>query len=154
MSLSIYKAAENKGVLLPVPPMAGGNYNPVQLRGNIGYVAIQFPIQETIFTHQGKLGQEFTTEDGYQAMRLCALNVLAQINEYVTMDRLEGINHITAYYRSAENWDEAPSIVNGASDLFKQILDTKGEHSRSLLGVHALPKNFSVGLTVTFTFQN
>jgi len=84
-------------------------------------------------------------------MEVCALNVLAQIDKKVGFDRIVGLNHIDAYFQSDENWDESPKVVDGASDLFTKILGQKGEHSRAIFGVHKLPRNFSVGLTVTFT---
>ena len=151
MVSSIKNKVELAGLILPTPPVPGGSYSPVIIRGNIGYVAIQFPIKNGEFHYQGKLGNELSTSDGYYGMQICALNALAQINKYISYDRLDGLNHICAYYQSANGWDEAPKVVNGASDLFNQVLKHKGLHSRTLLGVHNLPKNFGMGLTITFT---
>ncbi|MBU2905971.1 RidA family protein [Arenibacter algicola] len=151
MASTIKERVEQAGLTLPTPPVPGGNYSPLTIRGGIGYVAIQFPIKDGVFYYQGKLGNELSTNDGYLAMQICALNVLAIINEHVAYDKLEGINHIYAYYRSAKDWDDAPLVVNGASDLFNKVLQDKGVHSRSLLGIKSLPKSFGVGLTATFT---
>ncbi|WMX13310.1 MULTISPECIES: RidA family protein [unclassified Aureispira] len=136
---------------LPNVSLPGGSYVSVNIRGAIAYVAIQFPIINQAHFYQGRLGVEISTEDGYKAMQLCALNVLAQIKAKVGFDKVLGLNHIDAYYQSGEHWDEGPSIVNGASDLFVNILGEKGKHSRAIFGVHKLPRNFSVGLTATFT---
>jgi len=84
-------------------------------------------------------------------MELCALHVLAQIENKIGFDNIVGLNHIDAYFQSGENWDDSPIIVNGASDLFVKILEEKGKHSRAIFGVDKLPRNFSVGLTATFT---
>mgnify|MGYP003668341513 FL=1 len=92
-----------------------------------------------------------STEEGYRAMELCALNVLAQINSKVGFDRLVGLNHIDIYFQAGENWDESPKVANGASDLFVNVLEEKGLHSRAIFGVQSLPRNFSVGLTASFT---
>ena len=151
MALSIREKVENSGLVLPDSPGVGGNYSPVIIRGNIGYVAIQFPIVNGSFHYQGKLGNEHSTDDGYLAMQMCALNVLAQMDKYISFDDLDGLNHVSAYYQSGDGWDESPQVVNGASDLFIKVLGEKGLHSRTLLGVHGLPKRFCVGLTVTFT---
>ena len=142
------------GLTLPEVSTPGGSYVSVNIRGNIAYVAIQFPIHNETYLYQGKLGQDLNTEDGYKAMELCALNVLAQIDVKVGFDNIVGLNHIDAYYQSAENWDDAPNVVNGASDLFTKILEDKGTHSRAIFGVDKLPRNFSVGLTTTFTIKN
>lgn len=136
---------------LPELSSPGGNYVSVNVRANIAYVAIQFPIIGNKYLYQGRLGDDLSTEDGYYAMELCALNVLAQINSKVGFDRLVGLNHIDIYFRASEHWDESPKVANGASDLFVKILEEKGLHSRAIFGVQSLPRNFSVGLTASFT---
>jgi len=103
--------------------------------------------------YRGRLGDGLTTKDGYRAMELCALNVLAQINDKVGFENVIGLNHIDAYFQANENWDESPTVVNGASDLFVNILEEKGVHSRAIFGVEKLPRNFCVGLTCTFTIK-
>ena len=101
--------------------------------------------------YQGRLGVDLSTEEGYAAMQLCALNTPAQINTKVGFGNLEGLNHIDIYYRADKSWDESPKVANGASDLFVNILGEKGVHSRAIFGVESLPRNFSVGLTANFT---
>jgi hypothetical protein len=86
-------------------------------------------------------------------MELRAINVLAQVDKKVGISNIIGLNHIEAYYQSGGDWDDAPKVVNGASDLFTKILAEKGIHSRSIFGVGRLPRNLSVGLTTTFTIQ-
>lgn len=136
---------------LPNISTPGGNYVSVNIRADIAYTAIQFPIRDGKFFHQGRLGEELSTKDGYRAMQLCALNVLAQMDAKVGFDRVVGLNHIDAYFQSGENWDESPKVIDGASKLFIDVLGDKGQHSRAIFGVHKLPRNFSVGLTATFT---
>lgn len=138
---------------LPNPSTPGGSYVSANTRGNVAYIAIQFPILNEKFLYQGRLGDEISTEEGYQAMQLCALNVLAQVNKNIGFDNIIGLNHLDAYFQSGENWDESPKLVNGASDLFVNILEEKGQHSRAIFGVEKLPRNFSVGLTTTFTVK-
>lgn len=141
------------GLELPQVSTPGGNYLSVNIRENIAYVAIQFPILNEKYLFQGRLGAEITTQEGYEAMKTSALNVLAQIHNKVGFDNIIGLNHIDAYFQSAEDWDESPKVVNGASDLFVNVLGEKGKHSRSIFGVHKLPRNFSVGLTASFTIK-
>ena len=141
------------GLELPEPSTPGGSYVSVNVRGNIAYVAIQFPISNETFRYQGKLGGDLTTQQGYEAMRLCALNVLSQINAKVGFEKIQGLNHIDAYFQAADNWDDAPVVVDGASELFVEALDEAGRHSRAIFGVERLPKNFSVGLTASFTLN-
>ncbi len=141
------------GLSLPNVSTPGGSYLSVNVRANIAYIAIQFPIYNEEYRYQGQLGKEISTKDGVKAMELCALNVLAQINQKVGLDKLEGLNHIDIYFRSFGNWDDSPLVANGASELFVKVLDEKGQHTRAIFGVEKLPRNFSVGLTASFTLN-
>ena len=138
---------------LPEVSTPGGSYVSVNVRGDIAYIAIQFPINNEEYLYQGRLGKEITTKDGYKAMELCALNVIAQTHDKVGFENVIGLNHMDAYFQADENWDDSPEVVNGASDLFVNILEEKGVHTRAIFGVEKLPKNFCVGLTCTFTIK-
>lgn len=144
---------EKFGYELPNVSTPGGSYVSVNIRESIAYIAIQFPILNEEYLYLGRLGNEVSTDEGYKAMELCALNVLAQVDKKIGFDYIIGLNHIDAYYQSGDDWDDSPIVVNGASNLFMKIFEKRGEHSRAIFGVHKLPRNFSVGLTATFTIK-
>jgi enamine deaminase RidA (YjgF/YER057c/UK114 family) len=149
--MELEEKLEELGLNLPKVSTPGGNYVSVNIRGNIAYVAIQFPIIDEKYYYQGRLGNEISTKEGYKAMEMCALNVIAQMEAKVGFENVLGLNHIDAYFQAGDNWDDSPMIVNGASDLFVNVLGDKGTHSRAIFGVDSLPRNFSVGLTATIT---
>jgi len=151
--MNILENLKTLGIILPEVSSPGGSYVSVNIRANIAYVAIQFPIQNESYFYQGQLGNEISTKDGIKAMELCALNVLAQIHKKIGFENIIGLNHIDAYYQSDTQWDEAPKVVDGASQIFTKILGEQGTHSRAIFGVAKLPRNFSVGLTTTFTIK-
>lgn len=145
------ESLDKLGLVLPEVSTPGGNYVSVNVRGAIAYVAIQFPIINGTYYYQGRLGDTISTDDGYKAMQLSALNVIAQVEKKVGFDKVLGLNHIDAYYQAGANWDDGPVVVNGASDLFVNVLGEKGTHTRAIFGVDKLPRNFCVGLTASFT---
>lgn len=145
---------QQHGYVLPTTSTPGGSYVSVNVRGSVAYVAIQFPILNGAYHYQGRLGDDVSTQDGYKAMELCALNVLAQIDQKVGFERVIGLNHIDAYFQAVASWDDAPVVVDGASDLFVKILEEAGQHTRAIFGVERLPRNFCVGLTASFTVTN
>ena len=149
--VSIEQQLQKLNLQLPEITTPGGNYQSVNVRGNIAYIAIQFPILKNEYLYTGILGKDFSTEEGYAAMQLCALNVLAQVESKIGFDKVLGLNHLDIYYQSDGIWDEAPKVANGASDLFVNVLQTKGQHTRAIMGVANLPRNFSVGLVSSFT---
>lgn len=148
---------ENKlkalGLELPDVSTPGGSYQSVNIRGNVAYVAIQFPILNEEYLYQGKLGEEIATKEGYKAFQLCALNTIAQIDAKIGIENVVGLNHMAAYYVASKEWDESPKVINGASDLFNEILEDKGIHSRAILGVANLPRNFCAGIVTSFTLS-
>ena len=91
------------GLKLPDVSTPGGSYVSVNVRENIAYIAIQFPILNGEFKFQGRLGDEVSDEDGFKAMELCALNVLAQLDKKIGFDKIVGLNHIDAYFQSGEH---------------------------------------------------
>lgn len=149
--MTIEEKLSELGFKLPEVSSPGGNYVSVNVRGQIAYVAIQFPILNNEYFFQGRLGEDLTTDNGYEAMRMSALNVIAQIEKKIGFENVLGLNHIDAYYQVSGTWDDGPIVVNGASDLFVNVLGEKGTHSRSIFGVEHLPRNFSVGLKSSFT---
>ncbi|MBX2968465.1 MAG: RidA family protein [Cyclobacteriaceae bacterium] len=148
---TLKKRLANLNLSLPDLTTPGGNYQSVNVRGNMVYIAIQFPIIKNEFLYTGYLGKDLSTEEGYQAAQLCALNVISQIHYKIGIEKIAGINHFDLYYQSDSIWDEAPDVANGASDLFVNVLQEKGQHTRAIIGAANLPRNFSVGLVSTFT---
>jgi enamine deaminase RidA (YjgF/YER057c/UK114 family) len=141
------------GVAFGALPQPGGSYVAVNIRGNVAYVAIQLPIRDDQFYFLGRLGKDVTTEQGYEAAKMAATNVLLQIDKFVGYDRIVGLNHVDIYYQVHDTWDEGPQVANGASDLFLKILGDRGVHTRAILGVDKLPRNHSVALVTSFTIK-
>lgn len=146
--MNIQEKINELGLTLPEASKPSGNYISVNIPGNIAYIAIQLPKRGDDWIYKGRIGAELTTEDGYKAMELCALNVLAHINKSIGLENVVGINQFNAYYQAAKDWDDAPRIVDGASDLFVNVLGEKGKHSLAIFGIDKLPRNFSVGIAV------
>ena len=148
---TIIQNLKQLGISFGEIPKPGGSYVAVNIRGNIAYVAIQFPIKDNKFYYMGRLGSDLTTEEGYEAAKMAATNVLLQINKFVGYDRLVGMNHADIYYQVYKDWDEGPRVADGASDLFLKVLGDKGQHTRAIVGVERLPRGFSVALVTSFT---
>jgi hypothetical protein len=153
MENNILHNLKELGISFGEIPKPGGSYVAVNIRGNIAYVAIQFPIKDDKFFYIGRLGRDITTEEGYEAAKMAATNVLGQINKFVGFDQIVGLNHADIYYQADKDWDEGPRVANGASDLFLNALGDLGQHTRAIFGVERLPRHFSVALTTSFTIK-
>ena len=154
LGMNVIYNLEREGLLLPDAPRPGCLYESVRIVGHVAYVAIQFPFVNDVLAYQGRLGQNLTTQDGYHAAQLCALNVLAQIHKYIGFDNILSLNMVEAHMLTVDDWDDFPKVLDGASAIFLRALEDAGRHARALYGVHRLPMNSPVVLTTSFTLKS
>lgn len=141
------------GLELPPAPPAVGNYRPGVLSGGIGYLSGQFPIRNGVPLFVGVVGQDLSEDDGRAAAQAAGLNVLAQLQLLLgDMNRLSTLLRVDGFVASAPGWGRQAAVLNGASNLFAEILGDRGVHARSAMGVAVLPMNMPVELVVTFAF--
>ena len=137
------------GLALPNPPAPAGNYQPWILSGNLLYLSGQFPIENGALRYTGRVGAEISEADGYAAARLAALNVLAQIQAALgNLDQLEHLVRVEGHIASAPGWNNAPKVLDGASDLFASVLGDRGHHTRTAFTPAQLPLNLAIELVV------
>lgn len=133
------------GCELPPAPGPVGNYLPVARSGNIMWMAGVGSRRGDGSRISGKLGQDLTVDQGYEAARWCALNLLARMKEELgDLDRVSRILKVVGMVNSAPDFGEQAEVVDGASDLFVELFGERGRHSRSAPGMAALPNNTSV----------
>jgi len=86
-----------------------------------------------------------TLEQGYEAARITALNLLSIIKAAVgDLDRIERVIKALGFVNSAPDFHRQPEVINGASDLLVELLGDRGRHARSALGTSNLPMNIPV----------
>lgn len=148
--MNIEKRLQELGIELPEAPRPAGNYEPWILAGGLLFISGQFPIERGELRFTGRVGAELSEEQGYAAARLAAINVLAQIRAALGgFERLQTLARVEGHVASAPGWNNAPKVLNGASDLFVQALGEKGKHTRTAFTPEHLPWGLSVELVVT-----
>ncbi len=95
----------------------------------------------------GRCPDEVTVEEATRRARLCGLGVLAQIEEAVGLASVEEVTQLTGFVLSAEGFGDQPKVMNGASELFTDVLGAAGRHTRAALGMNALPFSSTVEIT-------
>ncbi len=99
--------------------------------------------------HPGVLGADLTVEQGAEAARWCALNALAVLQlELVDLDRVERVLAVLGFVASAPGFTAQPAVVDGASGILHDVFGATGRHSRSAVGVTALPRGGAVEIEV------
>lgn len=132
-------------IQLPAIPPAGGNYLPYRRSGNQLFLSGVISVSSDGDSWHGQLGGTRSIEDGYAAARLCALNVLATLREITgSLDAISQILYLGGYVNAVSGFDASPQVINGASDLFIEVLGEAGQHARAAVAVAGLPKNATV----------
>jgi enamine deaminase RidA (YjgF/YER057c/UK114 family) len=128
------------GVSLPAPAVPVAAYVPCVRTGNLVYVSGQVPTVDGTPSHLGHLGDDVGLEDGRAAARTCAINVLAALKaELGELSQVRRVVKVTGFVASAPGFTDMPKVVNAASELFGEAFGDAGRHSRSAVGVAALP---------------
>jgi len=144
-SSSVEEKLKRLGLELPAAPPPAANYKRCVRVGNLAFFSGQLPWADGKMQYAGHVGSELTDEEGYQAARLCALNALAQIKaEFGSFDPLETIVRVEGHVNSAPGWTGHHQVLNGASDLFAEVLGARAGHARTALGHNELPLNAAV----------
>jgi enamine deaminase RidA (YjgF/YER057c/UK114 family) len=136
------------GYELPPAPPALASYVPTRLvpvgAGRaLLFVSGQVPRRDgELLT--GRVPDQVGIEQAQEAARVCALNVLAQIEAAAGLDQVEQIAQLTGYVESADGFGEQPEVINAASDLIVEVLGERGRHTRAAIGLNALPRSVTV----------
>ncbi len=108
--------------------------------------------------HNGRLGDDLTVAQGYEAARICALNAVsvlaAALVDLGGLDTIERVLTVTGFVNSSPNFVEQPAVVDGASQVLVEIFGEQGRHTRSAIGVAALPRGASVEIEVTVALRD
>jgi enamine deaminase RidA (YjgF/YER057c/UK114 family) len=136
------------GLKLPEPPAAVASYVPTQLvpigEGRaLLYVAGQVSVENGVRL-TGRCPDEVSVEQAQARARVCALNILAQIEAAAGLDQVEQMAQVIGFVLSEEGFGEQAKVVNGASDLLVEVLGEAGRHTRAALGTNALPFSVTV----------
>ncbi len=136
---------------MPAPPAALASYVPTRLVP-IGdgrallFIAGQVPIKDGK-RMTGRCPDQVNIEEAQAAARVCALNLLAQMEGAVGLDRVEQVAQLTGFVLSADGFGEQPKVLNAASDLLVDVLGDAGRHTRAALGTNSLPLSVTVEIT-------
>jgi enamine deaminase RidA (YjgF/YER057c/UK114 family) len=92
----------------------------------------------------GSCPDQVSVEEATRRARVCALNLLAQMEAAAGLDNIEQITQLIGFVLSADGFGDQPKVINGASDLLVQVLGEAGRHTRAALGTNALPSSVTV----------
>ena len=142
--MSADKRLKELGITLGTvtPPVA--NYVNAVRTGNLLFLAGKGPGDV-----DGKLGREFSVDEGYQHARAVGLNLLAVMKaELGSLDKVKRVVKVLGMVNAVSEFSDHPKVINGCSDLFVAVFGDKGKHARSAVGMGSLPMGIPVEIEV------
>jgi enamine deaminase RidA (YjgF/YER057c/UK114 family) len=147
--VSAEKRLKQLGITLETPSAPVANYVNAVRAGNLLFLAGKGPRAVDGMRPAGKLGREFTVEQGYKFARTIAIDHLAVIKaELGSLDRVKRVVKVLGMVSAVPEFTDHPKVVNGYSDLLVEVLGEKGKHARSAVGMGSLPSAIPVEIEV------
>ena len=142
----IEQRLRDAGLTLPPAAAPVAAYVPAVQSGALLYLSGQLPMRDGTPAIKGLLGDGVSLEQGAEAARICALNLLAQAKLALDgdLDRIRRLVKLTGFVAATVDFTDHPKVVNGASELMITALGPAGRHARSAVGVASLPLGAAV----------
>ena len=140
------------GIELPEATTPAANYIPYVVSGKLVFVSGQITLLNGKIEYIGRVGDEFTIEEGYQAARLCGMNLLTQAKAAAggDLDKIKRVVKLGGFVNAIPGFTNQPEVINGASDLMVEVLGENGKHARAAVSAGALPRNVAVEIDGIF----
>ncbi|MGG5809016.1 RidA family protein [Falsiroseomonas sp. CW058] len=133
------------GIELPSPPAPLANYVPWRIGGGLLFLSGVGPRRADGGAITGVLGAGLTVAEGYEAARLCGLNLLANMRGALgTLDRVDTVLKVLGMVRATPDFGDQPEVINGCTDLLVEVFGDAGRPARSAVGMGSLPRGIAV----------
>ncbi len=155
MSPTIAQRLADLGVVLPQPPKPVAAYVGFVRHGDLVFVSGQLPFVDGKLSVTGLLGRDVSVETAADQARICAINLLAQVNQACDgdLERLVRCIRLGGFVASTPDFTDQPKVINGASQFLGDALGERGIHARAAVGVASLPMNACVEVEATFAIR-
>ena len=149
--MQVERRLEELGIELPPPVRPVATYVRYVQTGNLLFVSGTGP---TDAAPKGKVDTDVSVEQAYQVAREVGLQLLATAKDALgDLDRITRVVKLLGMVNSSPDFDRQPEVINGCSDLFVEVLGEAGRHSRSAVGMGALPSRIAVEIECTFEVE-
>jgi len=132
------------GIELGEPNKPVANYLNSVRSGNLVFMSGAGPKKSGGEFIMGKVGDDLTIEEGYEAARLTAIVLLSSLKDQIgDLNKVEQIIKVTGMVNADPSFTQQPTVINGFSDLMVEIFGERGKHARAAVGMGSLPMNIA-----------
>jgi enamine deaminase RidA (YjgF/YER057c/UK114 family) len=144
------------GLSFPARGPAAGNFLPAAREGNLVFLSGHGPVgPDGSIAIRGRLGDDLSIEQGYEAAKLTALSLLGSLKaEIGELDRVKRFLKVLGMVRCTQDFGNTPRVINGASDLFVELFGERGRHARSAVGMYELPFQMAVEIEMIVAVED
>lgn len=137
--MNVYDKLKELDITLPPVATPAAAYVPFVRTGNLVFLSGHIAKKDGK-SWVGQLGRTMQTEEGKQAARAIAIDLLGTLHAAVgDLNQVKRIVKVMSLVNSAPDFTEHHLVTNGASELFGQVFGDKGTHARSAFGVAQIP---------------
>ena len=152
--MSVDKELTRLGLTLPAPAKPAGSYKPCVIVDNTAYISGQGPLLDDGTFAKGVVGKDLDLETAQMHAQRCGLAILSALKaEIGDLNRVQQLIKITGFVNCTNDFIKQPLVINGCSDLMKEVFGDKGIHARAAVGVNSLPLGFSVEIEAIFKIR-
>ncbi|MEM1484323.1 RidA family protein [Oscillospiraceae bacterium PP1C4] len=151
----VYERLKELKIDLPEAPPRGGIYKPVKQADHYLYISGQGATKKGVPCITGKVGAERTIEEGQDAARICTLNALSTLQDYLgDLNRIKCVVKLLGFVASAPGFNMQPKVIDGASQLLFDIWGEDGVGARSAIATNELPGDITTEIEFIFEMKS
>jgi enamine deaminase RidA (YjgF/YER057c/UK114 family) len=138
------------GLELPSGSAPAGNYATAVRSGNLLFISAKAPLPIGGRSPKGRLGREYSTEEGYALARSACTDLIAVMKSALgSLDRVVRVVELHGSINAIPEFEEHAKVLDGASDLLVAVFGPAGVHARSVIGVSSLRNGLPLTLKAT-----
>lgn len=138
------------GLVLPAASQPAGNYSAAVQTGDLLVLSAKAPLPIDGKLPKGRIGREYSPEDGYALARSACLDLLSVIrNQLGSLDNVARVVELHGSLNTTPEFEDHARVLDGASDLLFEVFGQAGLHARSVVGVSTLRKGLPLTIRAT-----
>jgi len=150
--MSIEEKIKQLNIEIPKSPKPVGAYVAFRIVNKLVYISGQVSFDQNGNLIKGKVGSELSLEQGQEAAKACAINIISQLKSACEgdLEKVKSCIKINGYVNSTDNFLDQPKVINAASELIVNVFGEKGKHARAAVSVNSLPLGAAVEIESIF----
>ncbi len=150
--MSVEEIIKQLNIEIPKSPKPVGAYVAFRIVNKLVYISGQVSFDQNGNLIKGRVGSELSLEQGQEAAKACAINIISQLKSACNgdLEKVKSCIKINGYVNSTDNFLDQPKVINAASELIVNVFSEKGKHARAAVSVNSLPLGAAVEIESIF----